>query len=184
MARINGRRHRVGRLYSDNVSCILITIMTAADAAVDLRAEDDTYDEAVEAIVMEINTLGFFVTDSAAGTIMMVADVSHSATGLQGLIRNLGTTVGTNNIDVSGSTVVDVAYSTNESATSGSFVVGGVYTITSLGDNSQANWNTAAGTSGVVYVVGDEFIAAAVGTAGTGTATYWTDTGTIAFTSP
>ena len=183
MARVHGRRHRVGRLYSDNASCFLITVKNTGGTAIDLRAEDDTYDEAVEAIVMEINPLAFFVADGTAGTIMMVADVSHTAAGLQGLIRNLGTTVGTNNIDVSGTTVVDVAYSTNESATAGSFVVGGVYTITSLGTTSQANWNTAAGTSSLTYVVGDEFIAAAVGT-GTGTATYWTDTGTIAFTSP
>lgn len=44
------------------------------------------------------------------------------------------------------------------------------YTILTLGNTTQAQWNTAAGTSGVVYSVGDTFTAAAAGT-GTGTAT-------------
>jgi len=51
----------------------------------------------------------------------------------------------------------------------GSFVVGTTYTITDLGDTTQLQWNTIAGTSSVTYAVGDSFIAAAVGT-GTGTA--------------
>ena len=44
------------------------------------------------------------------------------------------------------------------------------YTILALGTTSQAQWNTAAGTSGLVYSVGDTFTAAAAG-AGNGTAT-------------
>lgn len=44
------------------------------------------------------------------------------------------------------------------------------YTILSLGSTTQSQWNTAAGTSGVVYSVGDTFTAAAAGT-GSGTAT-------------
>jgi hypothetical protein len=55
--------------------------------------------------------------------------------------------------------------------TSGSFEVGKTYSITSLGDNSQTEWNTAAGTSGVTYAVGSTFTAATVGASGTGTAT-------------
>ena len=55
--------------------------------------------------------------------------------------------------------------------TSGSFEVGKTYTITSLGDNTQANWNTVADTSGVTYAVGSTFTAATVGVSGTGTAT-------------
>jgi hypothetical protein len=49
----------------------------------------------------------------------------------------------------------------------GSFVTGAEYVITSLGTT---DWNTAAGTVGVTYAVGNSFVAAAVGT-GTGTAT-------------
>ena len=53
--------------------------------------------------------------------------------------------------------------------TAGSFVVGLKYKITVLTGTSQARWNTAAGTSGVTYVVGDTFTAATTGL-GTGTA--------------
>ena len=55
--------------------------------------------------------------------------------------------------------------------TSGSFDVGKTYSIASLGGNTQANWNTAAGTSGATYTVGSVFTAATVGVSGTGTAT-------------
>jgi hypothetical protein len=55
--------------------------------------------------------------------------------------------------------------------TSGSFEVGKTYTITSLGGNSQAEWNTAAGTSGLTYAVGSTFNADTVGASGTGTVT-------------
>ena len=44
------------------------------------------------------------------------------------------------------------------------------YTILSIGTTTQAQWNTAAGTSNVVYSVGDTFTAAGAG-AGNGTAT-------------
>lgn len=49
----------------------------------------------------------------------------------------------------------------------GSFVAGYRYTIVSLGST---NWNTAAGTTGITYAVGDIFKAAVVGS-GTGLAT-------------
>ena len=44
------------------------------------------------------------------------------------------------------------------------------YTILTLGNTTPAQWNTAAGTSGVVYSIGDTFLAAGAG-AGNGTAT-------------
>jgi hypothetical protein len=53
--------------------------------------------------------------------------------------------------------------------TGGSFTPGLKYIIRSLGDTTQNQWNTAAGTSGVTYTVGSIFTAAAIG-AGTGTA--------------
>ena len=49
----------------------------------------------------------------------------------------------------------EVVISTN------SFVVGRTYRITDLGNSTQANWNTAAGTSSFTYKVGDEIVAAA-----------------------
>ena len=50
--------------------------------------------------------------------------------------------------------------------TAGAFVVGQSYRIIQLGTT---NWNTAAGTTGITYAVGDTFTAAAVGS-GTGKA--------------
>lgn len=52
----------------------------------------------------------------------------------------------------------------------GSFVLGIKYTIVDLGSTTNADWNTIAATSAVVYGEGSEFTAATVGT-GTGTAT-------------
>jgi hypothetical protein len=52
--------------------------------------------------------------------------------------------------------------------TTGAFVVGINYTITTLGDT---NWNTVAGTSGVIYEVGSTFTAANSGNGTTGQAT-------------
>jgi len=48
-------------------------------------------------------------------------------------------------------------------------VVDGTYSITDLGDTTQLQWNTIAGTSGVTYAVNDTITVDAVGT-GTGTA--------------
>jgi hypothetical protein len=59
---------------------------------------------------------------------------------------------------------------------SGSFVVGTYYAIASLGNTTQAQWNTAAGTSGLTYIVGSVFQAATVGV-GTGTVVSHTHSG-------
>ena len=64
-------------------------------------------------------------------------------------------------------TIADLTSSTV--ITAGNFVVGQRYVISNLTGTTQEQWNTAAGTSAVVYIVGDMFIAATVG-AGTGTA--------------
>ena len=59
-------------------------------------------------------------------------------------------------------------YSTTTTAVT-AFVVGNYYKIVSLGNTSQSNWNTVAGTSNITYAVGAIFKAAAT-TTGTGTA--------------
>lgn len=104
-ARVNGLACTAGTLYSLNAKAFLVTVKNAAASARDLRAEDDAVDEAVEMIVKEVNPLMFLVTDSAAGTIHIVTDVSLSAADLQTRIRNLGTAVGPNAVDVTGTTV-------------------------------------------------------------------------------
>ena len=108
VTRTNGLGCTVGTVYAPNAKAFLITVKNAAASARDLRAEDDAVDETVEMIVKELNPLMFFVTDSAAGTIHIVTDVSLSASDIQTRIRNLGTTVGPNDVDVTGTTVVDV----------------------------------------------------------------------------
>jgi hypothetical protein len=112
-----GLNNTVGTLYSNNANCFLITVKNTGGTAINLTAEDDAASEAVEMIVMETNPLAFFVTNSAAGTIMAVTDVSTSAADLQHRIRTISgawdretnvysvSAVGTNDIDASGTTV-------------------------------------------------------------------------------
>ena len=109
ITRVNGLACTVGTLYSLNAKAFLVTVKNAAASARDLRAEDDAVDEAVEMIVKELNPLIFFVTDSSAGTMHIVTDVSLSAADIQTRIRNLGTAVGPNDLDVTGTTVADAA---------------------------------------------------------------------------
>jgi len=113
VTRVNGLAVTVGTLYSLNANAFLITVKNASASAIDLRAEDDAIDEAVEQIIKEINPLMFFVTDSSAGTIHVVVDKSiNSASELQTRIRRIGidsgattTSIGPNDIDISGTTV-------------------------------------------------------------------------------
>jgi hypothetical protein len=105
VTRVNGLACTAGTLYSLNAKAFLVTVKNAAASARDLRAEDDAVDETVEMIVKEINPLMFLVTDSSAGTMHIVTDVSLSAADIQTRIRNLGTAVGPNDVDVTGTTV-------------------------------------------------------------------------------
>ncbi len=120
VTRLTGLRNTVGTLYADNCNLFLITVKNASASAIDLRAEDDAVNETVEYIVKELNPLAFFVTNSAAGTICVVMDKAiNSASELQTRIRTIGkdnnattTSIGPNDIDISGTTVEDVAPTT------------------------------------------------------------------------
>ena len=116
--RTNGLGCTVGTLYNLNANAFLITVKNAAASARDLRAEDDAVDETVEQIVKELNPLMFFVTDSSAGTIHVIMDQSvNLASELQVRIRRIGidgggattTSIGPNDIDISGTTVAAAA---------------------------------------------------------------------------
>ena len=116
--RTNGLGCTAGTLYNLNANAFLITVKNAAASARDLTAEDDAVDEVVEQIVKEINPLIFFVTDSSAGTIHVIMDQSvNSASELQVRIRRIGidgggattTSIGPNDIDISGTTVAAAA---------------------------------------------------------------------------
>lgn len=105
VTRVVGLNATAGTLYSVNAKAYLVTVQNASNTNIDLRAEDDAVDEAVEMIVKELNPLMYLVTDSNAGTIHVVMDERSNAADMQQRIRNLGTAVGPNNIDVTGSDV-------------------------------------------------------------------------------
>ena len=113
VTRVNGLKATVGTLYNDNCNLYKITVQTAAPAAVDLRAEDDAVDEAVEQIVKELNPLAYFVVNDNSGVIYVVMDKAiNDAAELQVRVRRIGkdasattTSIGPNDIDVSGTTV-------------------------------------------------------------------------------
>jgi hypothetical protein len=114
--RVNGLRNTVGTLYQDMVTLFKITVKTAAASAIDLRDEDDAMDEVVEAIVRELNPLSFFVVNDNSGVIYVIMDKHiNSSAELQVRIRRIGvdaapattTSIGPNDIDISGTTVQD-----------------------------------------------------------------------------
>jgi len=106
VTRVTGLRNTVGTLYMDNCNMFVIQVQNVSNSNRDLRAEDDAVDEAVEYIVKELNPLAFFVVDAATGLIYVVMDKNiNSASELQVRIRNMGTAVGVNSIDVTGTDV-------------------------------------------------------------------------------
>ena len=76
------------------------------DAGADLQTEEDGADEAVEAIIREVQPLMYFVPSAGNGIIHVIVD-GHAvdAATLQARIRALGATVGPNSYDATGATV-------------------------------------------------------------------------------
>jgi hypothetical protein len=103
--RVNGLNNTVGTIHSLTNKGFLITVQNASNADIDLRAEDDAVDEAVEMILKEVNPAMFSVKNDASGEIHIITDTSLTAADIQSRIRNLGTAVGPNNIDVTGTDV-------------------------------------------------------------------------------
>ena len=113
--RVISMANTVGTMYQPNAYCYKLTVEDASNTAIDLRAEDDAVNEAVEAIIKELNPLAYFIVDDASGVIHLVMDTNHSsASELQARIRTIGkdadpattTSIGPNDIDISGSDVV------------------------------------------------------------------------------
>jgi hypothetical protein len=75
------------------------------DAGGDLQAEDDGADEAVEAIIREVQPLMYSVPSASSGIIHVIVD-GHAvdATTLQARIRAMGA-IGPNSYDATGATV-------------------------------------------------------------------------------
>lgn len=117
VTRSTGTAHMtVGVQHEPGCHCYLLTVQNASNSAIDLRAEDDAVNEAVEAIIMEIAPLAYFITDSAAGTVALIMDKNiNDHSELQTRIRRIGkdagastTSIGPNDIDISGSDVLPV----------------------------------------------------------------------------
>ena len=117
VTRTTGTSHMtVGVQHEPGCHCYLLTVQNASNTAIDLRAEDDAVNEAVEAIIMEIAPLAYFITDSAAGTVALIMDINvDDHTELQTRIRRIGvdsgastTSIGPNDIDISGSDVLPI----------------------------------------------------------------------------
>lgn len=117
VTRVTGTSHMtVGVQHEPGCHCYLLTVQDASNTAIDLRAEDDAVNEAVEAIIMEIAPLAYFITNSAAGTVALIMDFNvDDHTELQTRIRQIGkdsgastTSIGPNDIDISGSDVLPI----------------------------------------------------------------------------
>ena len=115
VTRVTGLQATVGTVYSVNANLFLLTVKKLDTVAVDLRAEDDAINEAVEQIVKELNPLAYFITNDTSGKIHLVMDKNATAADIQLRVRRIatsnidGSTVGPNFIDIGGSTVVDAA---------------------------------------------------------------------------
>jgi hypothetical protein len=106
VTRVNGLQATVGTLYADNCNLFVVQVQNNSNSNIDLRAEDDAVDEAVEMIVKELNPLAYFVVNANTGLIYLVMDKNiNSASELQTRIRNMGSAVGVNSIDVRGTDV-------------------------------------------------------------------------------
>jgi len=104
--RIFGLGVTAGTLYSHGANGFKLTVQNASNANIDLRAEDDAVDEAVEEIINELNPLMYFVVNDNSGVIHLIMDKNHTAADIQQRVRNLGSAVGANSINVTGSDCV------------------------------------------------------------------------------
>jgi hypothetical protein len=100
-----------GAQVGQSVKLYLITAKNAGDSAIDLRTEDDAVNEAFEAILRTLpqGVLAYYAANAASGVISVIIDGVNApdASVVQTAIRALGTSVGANNVDVSGTTVAN-----------------------------------------------------------------------------
>lgn len=99
-----------GRQVGASLKFYLVTVKNGSNSAVNITAEDDADGEVFERVLNQMPS-GILAYDSvgANGLIYVICDGVNApaASVLQTAIRALGTTVGPNNIDVSGTTVED-----------------------------------------------------------------------------
>jgi len=102
-ARVNGfDSYAQGTVYSTNqLKAFLI------DAQAALTTEDDAANEAMELIITEVAPLMYYSAATAQTITVVVDGHAVDAASLQARIRNLGSTAGPNDFDLSGATVVE-----------------------------------------------------------------------------
>ena len=142
---------------------------TLTGAGIDLKQDGDIY-------VGDAAANKYLFWDQSAGTMtfrgtLNIDDIVGSSATFATLMAEVAT-IGTLNTDMLDSDAIvtrDIRVGPSAEVTAGSFVVGTEYYITELGNTTQAQWNSVAGTSGQTYNIGGIFTAANAGT-GTGKA--------------
>ena len=142
---------------------------TLAGAGIDLKQDGDMY-------VGNAAANKYMFWDQSEGTMtfrgtLNVDDITGSSAKFSTLMAEVAT-IGTLNTEMLDSDAIvtrDIRVGPSVETNAGSFVTGTEYYITVLGNTTQAQWNSVAGTSGVVYNLGSIFTAANAGT-GTGKA--------------
>ena len=155
---------------------------TLAGAGIDLKQDGDMY-------VGNASANKYMFWDQSEGTMtfrgtLNVDDIIGSSATFGTLMAEVATigTLNTKMLDSDAIVTRDIRVGPSDEITAGSFVVGTEYYITDLGNTTQAQWNSVAGTSGVVYNLGGIFTAANAGT-GTGKARNRTTVAKIANTT-
>lgn len=91
----------------------LITVKDTGASAVDLRSEDDAVNEVFEKVIRALpsGVLAYYAANAATGVISVIVDGVNApdAAVVQAAIRALGSTVGANSVDVTGTTVANGA---------------------------------------------------------------------------
>ena len=134
LANTSNRQNKftTGTLYAPDANLYKITVKTAGAVAIDLQTEDAilNYDHdadantpeiiaigTVEAILQELSPLAYFIPSAANGEMFVILSKNdNDASELQTRIRRIGkdadpattTSIGPNDIDISGSTVDQV----------------------------------------------------------------------------
>ena len=155
---------------------------TLAGAGIDLKQDGDLY-------VGNYSDDKYMFWDQSEGTMtfrgtLNVDDITGSSATFGTLMAEVATigTLNTKMLDSDAIVTRDIRVGPSAEITAGSFVVGTEYYITDLGNTTQAQWNSVAGTSSVVYNLGSIFTAANAGT-GTGKARNRTTVAKIANTT-
>ena len=155
---------------------------TLTGAGIDLKQDGDMY-------VGNYSDDKYMFWDQSEGTMtfrgtLNVDDITGSSATFGTLMAEVATigTLNTKMLDSDAIVTRDIRVGPSAEITAGSFVVGTEYYITDLGNTTQAQWNSVAGTSSVVYNLGSIFTAANTGT-GTGKARNRTTVAKIANTT-